>query len=87
MTARVFECRRTGRRAVGNNLLFNVRFFHTTVHLEEGLIELKSNIEQRHKSMAKLGIGFDRLANRLIEGAVAEAGLQLNAEDLDQATD
>ena len=37
--------------------------------------------------MAKLGIGFDRLANRLIEGAVAEAGLQLNAEDLDQATD
>lgn len=50
---------------------------HTTVYLEEGLIELKSNSEQRHKSMARPGIGIDWPVNRLIEGAWRRPGMSL----------
>jgi hypothetical protein len=35
------------------------------------------NIEQRHKSMARPGIGIDWLANRLIEGAGRRPGMSL----------
>jgi hypothetical protein len=60
---------------------------HTTVHLEEGLVELKANIEQWYKSMAKLAIGFDGIANRLVEGAVAKARHKPDPEDLEQTAD